>query len=350
MTGLVLPTSNNTDYTSDNSSKEPCTSTRNSIINFLATSMLYSEKTHPKMATDLQRLIKHLDNMFVPWIIIKGTLLGTIRNSKFIKWDDNVDIGVPDTSYDTLLSLNHNNFHKESNKILFVKGSDCSLNKQIGTKINIFRLSSIQHGQLLLSNDMATIVATTKGTLEGIPVNIPTTYDTYLNNMYGPTYMTTYDLWNDNMGTSNKGVPVLETELNEIHTGTVITFGTYDLFHEGHYNLLKRAAYLGSKVIVGVSSDNLNTKKKGRSPIFNEEFRSDLIRAFSFVDSTFLEESLDLKGDYIQKYGATKLVMGSDWFGRFDQFHTICDVIYLDRTASVSTTNLIHYIKTNDDL
>jgi glycerol-3-phosphate cytidylyltransferase len=125
---------------------------------------------------------------------------------------------------------------------------------------------------------------------------------------------------------------------------TVITFGTFDVFHVGHVRVLQRAAELGDRLVVGVSSDALNLSKKGRAPVFNEDERREIIGSLRVVDEVFLEESLEKKRDYIVEHHADVLVMGDDWAGRFDWVKDVCDVIYLPRTPSVSTTGLIEHI------
>ncbi|EAH6064063.1 adenylyltransferase/cytidyltransferase family protein [Campylobacter jejuni] len=125
----------------------------------------------------------------------------------------------------------------------------------------------------------------------------------------------------------------------------VITFGTFDLFHYGHLRILERAASLGDKLIVGVSSDSLNFTKKHRYPIYSEQERLNIISSLKCVSCVFLEEALELKRDYLLKYQANILVMGDDWKGKFDCFNDICDVIYFERTPSISTTEIIERIK-----
>jgi len=127
----------------------------------------------------------------------------------------------------------------------------------------------------------------------------------------------------------------------------IITFGTYDVFHVGHVNILERARAQGDYLIVGVSSDLMNKSKKGRLPIYSEIDRLHILRALSCVDEVFVEESLELKEEYIKRYKADALVMGDDWQGRFDEFKSICEVIYLPRTPSVSTTEIIEVVKTS---
>ncbi len=126
----------------------------------------------------------------------------------------------------------------------------------------------------------------------------------------------------------------------------VITFGTYDIFHVGHVNIIERAKLHGDHLIVGVSSDKLNISKKGRPPVYCEEDRQHIIRSMRCVDEVFLEESLELKAEYIKYYNADILVMGDDWQGKFDHLKDICQVVYLPRTPSVSTTEIIEVVKT----
>ncbi|MGN6753753.1 MAG: adenylyltransferase/cytidyltransferase family protein [Intrasporangium sp.] len=125
---------------------------------------------------------------------------------------------------------------------------------------------------------------------------------------------------------------------------TVITFGTFDVFHVGHVRMLQRAAEHGDRLVVGVSADALNIQKKGRAPVFSEDERMEIVSSLKCVDDVFLEESLEKKRDYILEHGAKVLVMGDDWAGRFDWVSDVCEVIYLARTPSVSTTGLIEHI------
>ncbi|AWH89651.1 adenylyltransferase/cytidyltransferase family protein [Limnobaculum parvum] len=126
----------------------------------------------------------------------------------------------------------------------------------------------------------------------------------------------------------------------------VITFGTFDVFHIGHINILERAAQFGEHLVVGVSSDKLNFSKKNRYPIYNEKDRVRIISSMRVVNEVFIEESLELKLEYIKKYRADVLVMGDDWEGRFDWVKDTCNVIYLPRTPSISTTEIIEVVKT----
>lgn len=125
----------------------------------------------------------------------------------------------------------------------------------------------------------------------------------------------------------------------------VITFGTFDVFHVGHVNILERAKALGDYLIVGISSDELNFSKKGRNPIYSIAERLKIISSLRFVDEVFVEESLELKAQYIKDFDADVLVMGDDWKGKFDIYKDICDVVYLERTPSISTTEIIEVVR-----
>jgi len=129
---------------------------------------------------------------------------------------------------------------------------------------------------------------------------------------------------------------------------TIVTFGTFDVFHIGHLNILKRAAALGDRLIVGVSSDRLNIEKKGRAPVYPEAERLEIVLQMKPVTSVFVEDSLELKAQYLRDQGADILVMGDDWSGKFDHYSSVCKVVYLPRTEGVSTTQTIHKIKTYD--
>lgn len=126
-----------------------------------------------------------------------------------------------------------------------------------------------------------------------------------------------------------------------------ITFGTFDVFHFGHLRILERSREFCDKLVVGISSDELNFSKKGKLPVYNFEERARIVGALKVVDEVFKEESLELKAEYIKKFNASVLIMGDDWAGEFDWVKEHCDVevIYLPRTPSVSTTAIIEKIR-----
>lgn len=119
----------------------------------------------------------------------------------------------------------------------------------------------------------------------------------------------------------------------------VITYGTFDMFHIGHLNLINRIKQLGEYVIVGVSTDEFN-EKKGKKCFIPYSQRAAIVGAISGVDKVIPEESWEQKRNDILTLGVDCFVMGDDWSGKFDDLRDICEVIYLPRTEGVSTTQL----------
>ncbi|KKL01547.1 glycerol-3-phosphate cytidylyltransferase [Rheinheimera mesophila] len=120
---------------------------------------------------------------------------------------------------------------------------------------------------------------------------------------------------------------------------TVLTYGTFDLFHIGHLNLLKRARELGDKLIVAVSTDEFNATK-GKTTLMPFEHRVELVRSVRFVDEVIAESNWEQKISDVQQHKVDVFVMGSDWQGKFDFLKPYCDVVYLPRTDNVSSTEL----------
>ena len=145
------------------------------------------------------------------------------------------------------------------------------------------------------------------------------------------------------MSSSQAFILLLKIHKDIYQMKTVITFGTFDLFHEGHLRILERASEMGDRLVVGVSSDSFNFDKKQRYPIIKENSRRSIIAALKCVDEVFSEESLELKQHYVETYGASVLVMGDDWSGAFEIPE--CETIYLPRTADVSTTDILKKIR-----
>jgi glycerol-3-phosphate cytidylyltransferase len=119
----------------------------------------------------------------------------------------------------------------------------------------------------------------------------------------------------------------------------VITYGTFDILHIGHINLLKRARSLGDKLIVGLSSDNFNAQKH-KSALLNYHNRKVVLEAIRYVDMVIPEISWEQKILDIQKYNIDIFVIGDDWEGKFDFLKEYCKVIYLSRTDGISTSQI----------
>lgn len=120
----------------------------------------------------------------------------------------------------------------------------------------------------------------------------------------------------------------------------VITYGTYDLFHQGHYNLLKRAKELGDYLIVGVTSDYFD-KSRGKFNVHDSLMtRIENVKATGFADQIVVEEYFGQKIDDIKKYDVDIFTVGSDWKGHFDYLNEYCKVVYLERTKGISSTQI----------
>lgn len=124
----------------------------------------------------------------------------------------------------------------------------------------------------------------------------------------------------------------------------ILTYGTFDLTHLGHINLLKRAKQLGDYLIVGLSTDEFNAGK-GKSSIFPYEHRKVILEAIRYVDLVIPEASWEQKIIDVQKYCVDIFVMGDDWVGKFDFLKDYCQVIYLPRTNDISTTAIKDIVK-----
>lgn len=119
----------------------------------------------------------------------------------------------------------------------------------------------------------------------------------------------------------------------------VITYGTYDLLHYGHINLLRRAKELGDYLIVALSTDEFN-KLKGKESYFPYEKRKMLLEAIRYVDLVIPEESWEQKISDVKEFKIDTFVIGDDWRGKFDYLSDYCEVVYLERTPEVSTTQI----------
>ena len=129
---------------------------------------------------------------------------------------------------------------------------------------------------------------------------------------------------------------------------TIITYGTFDILHAGHINLLRRARMLGDRLVVGLSSDEFN-QGKHKSSLLNYENRKVVLESIRWVDEVFPEHSWEQKAGDIQRYGADIFVMGHDWEGKFDFLSEFCQVQYLPRTEDISTTQIKRTLADNGE-
>lgn len=120
----------------------------------------------------------------------------------------------------------------------------------------------------------------------------------------------------------------------------VITYGTFDLLHYGHINLLRRARELGDYLVVALSTDEFNWNEKQKKCYFTYEQRKKMLEAIRYVDEVIPEENWEQKNTDVVKHGCSVFVMGDDWKGKFDFLKDKCEVIYLPRTPEISTTQI----------
>lgn len=120
----------------------------------------------------------------------------------------------------------------------------------------------------------------------------------------------------------------------------IITYGTFDLLHYGHINLLRRAKALGDYLIVALSTDEFNWCEKQKKCYFSYEQRRQLLEAVRYVDLVIPEERWEQKCDDVREYHVDTFVMGDDWRGKFDFLKDLCEVVYMERTPEISTTQI----------
>lgn len=125
----------------------------------------------------------------------------------------------------------------------------------------------------------------------------------------------------------------------------VITYGTFDLLHYGHINLLRRAKELGDYLIVALSTDDFNWNEKRKKSFFNYEQRKKLLEAIRYVDLVIPEESWEQKRQDVKEYHIDTFVIGDDWKGKFDFLSDLCNVVYLPRTPEISSTQIKDALK-----
>lgn len=129
---------------------------------------------------------------------------------------------------------------------------------------------------------------------------------------------------------------------------TVLTYGTFDVLHIGHINLLRRARELGDRLIVGLSTDEFNAKKH-KSSLLDFENRKTTLEAIRYVDLVIPEETWEQKTSDVRKYGVDLFVIGNDWMGKFDFLKDLCEVRYLPRTADISSTSVKQTLLTRNE-
>ena len=124
----------------------------------------------------------------------------------------------------------------------------------------------------------------------------------------------------------------------------ILTYGTFDLFHYGHLKILERAKHLGDYLVVAVSTDEFNAVK-GKKCVYPYEHRAQIVEAIKYVDKVIPEKNWEQKISDVKEHDIDVFMIGKDWEGKFDFLKEYCEVVYLERTKDISTTELKNEIK-----
>lgn len=235
----------------------------------------------------------------------------------------NNDTIKKERNFTNKLTITDNKFNNDSELLSYLKLQNID-------KIYIFNKTFLQNYSLIIKECLPEI-SLDYFTYEQNKDIVP--FLTYLDHLYVRDYDTCkfYNMKNR----TRKKKPILKII-------TVITFGTFDLFHYGHNNILQRCQNYGDNIIVGVSSDDLNIRKKNMKPFESLDERMNNIINSGYVTDVFIEEFLELKNNYIKQHDSNILIMGDDWKDKFNWVD--CAAIYLPRTPIISSTLLRKYL------
>ena len=329
----------------------------------------------------MTNMLKEFDNICrtngLKYWCVGGTLIGAVRHQGWIPHDADIDVAMLKSDYEELKKIIQKNLSKDywfqdkstdkyykadigKIRYLYAQYDDYKDESwHNGIQLDIF-VNTLENDILipnLCNNDSQPynynlIFPLKELFFQDIKVYVPNKLEIYCKNAWGgyPPPVLPINKQYPHEGRISFTIPNwMEVKYPFLYKNNiVITFGTYDMFHIGHLKILNRASQLKGqkgKLIVGISSDKFSFDKKNRKPIFNENDRLEIISNIKNVDEVFIEDSLELKRQYILKYKADILVMGDDWLGKFDEFKDICEVVYLPRTNGISTTSTIEDIK-----
>ena len=314
----------------------------------------------------LSKVSKVLNDNNISFTIAHGNLIEFERGEN-IYHDDDIDIrfDINDIKkWEKYCNLLINNKDKENNLNLDDRCKDISSQLYNGIQIKLIKFeNNLYIKEFPLLDLHLDLVPSSVGINkeEDIWPDYDINYKnlrkiTYLGiDTFAPCYDDTHRVLSKQYG-KNYIIPEIEylkpPWKNDKDINRIITFGTYDLFHHGHLNILKRAKniFKNTELVVGISSDIFNFRKKTKYPIISQENRKKIIESLEFVDECFFEESLEYKLKYCIDYNIDMLVMGDDHKGKFD-FLKIYGIHthYFPRTQDISTSDIIEKIISNNE-
>lgn len=318
----------------------------------------YSEKTFANMdsnnvAQEVRRAQELVAEIFgYECFINSGTLLGMVREGKFLAHDDDVDLGVllKASSQERaarewrffIRKLQELNLIKDT---MYVDEGILKLNISETVDLELFPAWASKDGKVSVYPYSADGFA-----IENLlplkptgPFDLlgPAVPEPILEVNYGPKWRVPDPFFTFRLGAKRAMFKDYLRVCKSPPPGprTVITYGTFDLFHAGHVRLLERLSKLGERLIVGLSTDQFNAIKDKKAVCSYEE-RKQVLEACSFVDLVIPEDTWEQKRQDIETHEVDLFAMGDDWIGKFDDLEDLCDVTYLSRTEDISTTDL----------
>lgn len=314
----------------------------------------FASLDHDEVWGDVESAVKALGRLSDGVFLNSGTLLGVTRDKRLIDHDDDVDLGFLMKAKsaqeavaewlvlkDTLRSLDLllENGKSRNAEIYKIKSSAGILIDLFPAWIEDGKVFVFPHTFGSLNENEVFPLKTCE--VSGLP--IPAEPEKMLELNYGPGWRVPDPYfkfpWRQAKVQFSEFCEGVRAETAPEKHKTVLTYGTFDLFHIGHVRLLRRLSEMGDRLIVGCSTDEFNAIK-GKTCVMPYEERAEILRACSYVTDVIPENEWAQKRGDVVTYKADIFAMGDDWEGKFDDLADLCEVVYLPRTEEISTTDL----------